>query len=105
MITVATTRTYSIRMGNDCTLYVYDERGRKRFESNPNDSMTDILNELLERRQECNAIEDARYYLTCDLVLALDDVEGFAGGIHPETVKRFNEMADRPSWRVLGWLL
>ena len=105
MMTITTTRTYTLRMGNDCTLYVYDERGRECFESNPNDSMTGILHELMERRQECAAIEDARYYLACDLVLALDDVEGFAGGIHPETVKRFHEMADRPSWQLLSWLL
>ena len=100
MKTIAKTYDYTLYLGNDCTLYVDDiVTGKRLFESNPNDNISTIAGQFYKATRHVPAD------LFDDLVLALDRVEGFAGGIHPETVKRFNEMADRPSWRVLGWLL
>ena len=105
MMTITANAAYTLCMSDDCTLYVYDPRGRQVYESDPNISMNAILAELRERRYESGAIDDASYYLASDIGLALESVKGFAGGIHPDTVKRFYEMADAPSWKLLCWLL
>lgn len=105
MITISINANYTLRMGNDCTLYVYNERERMVYESDPNASMSAIIGELQTRRQDGITMDDAAYYLTSDIVLALEEVEGFAGGVHPDTIQRYNQMKDAPSWQLLQWLL
>lgn len=104
MITITTTYNYTLHLGNDCTLYLNDARGKRLFESNPNDTLNTIHEKLRKRGTDHETTHDAYCYMFDDIVLALDKVEGFAGGIHPETVARFNEMLDAPSWRLLQWL-
>ena len=100
MMTIESTATYTLHMGSDCTLYVDDATtGKRLFESNPNDSITAVAWAFYRATGEVPS------ELFEVIVLALDEVEGFAGGIHPNTVARFNSMADAPSWKLLGWLL
>lgn len=100
MMTIAKNYNYTLRMGNDCTLYIDDATtGKRLFESNPNESITTIAGQFHK------ATGNVPAELFDDIVVALDNVEAFAGGIHPDTVARFNSISDAPSWQLLSWLL
>lgn len=100
MKTIAKTYDYTLYLGNDCTLYVDDiATGKRLFESNPNDNISTIAGQFYKATRHVPAD------LFDELVLALDKVDAFAGGIHPDTVARFNGMVNTPSWKLLGWLL
>lgn len=100
MMIIAKNYDYTLRMGDDCTLYVDDTAtGKRLFESNPNNSIDTIAWHFYKFTR--NSVPADLY---ADIVLALNKVEGFAGGIHPDTVARFNSMLDAPSWKLLGWL-
>ena len=107
MKTIATTHTYTLRMDNDCTLHVYDAHKREVYESDPNASLNAIQVQLFERMQEFGgfALIAATANLMVDIIHALQDVEGFAGGELQATDDRVCEMMEKPSWQLLGWLL
>lgn len=96
MMTITATRTYTLRMGNDCTLYIYDERGCKCFESNPNDSINVIDMTIMSDAQDCKVPMDAAQEFLATLTQALAEVGAD---------DRMAEMINRPSWKLLGWLL
>lgn len=100
MKTIAKTYNCTLHLGNDCTLYVEDiATGKRLFESNPNNDIATIACQFYQ------ATDNVPATLFDYIVLALDKVEAFAGGIHPDTVARFNSMINAPSWKLLGWLL
>lgn len=101
MMIIAENYDYTLRIGSDCTLYVDDTAtGKRLFESSPNDSINTIAWQFYKFTRDSVPAD-----LYTDVVLALNNVRGFAGGIHPNTVTRFNSMLDAPSWKLLGWLL
>lgn len=98
---IAKNYDYTLRLGNDCTLYVDDAAtGKRLFESDPNNNIITIAWQFYKVTRNRVPAD-----LFDDIVLALDNVEAFAGGIHPDTVARFNDMINAPSWKLLGWLL
>ena len=101
------TTDWTIKLACDCSVCVYDARKCKLYESNPNDTVEYISEQMrdLAEEMEWTDLQEASCYLASAILTALGKVEGFGGCDELATYERYRKLSYRPSWQLLSWLL